>query len=107
MSVIPPRSEKPVSPAPVPEAVADATPPASWDSLGLRPELLDLVKKAGFESPTPVQARSIPEALKGKDLIVSAQTGTGKTAAFVFPLIEKVIGKSGTYGLVLAPTREI
>jgi len=92
-----------VSPA---DAPTDS-PTATWESLGLRPELLELIKKAGFESPTPVQARSIPEAMKGKDLIVSAQTGTGKTAAFVFPLIERVVGRNGTYGLVLAPTREI
>jgi len=114
MSIIQPRSPKTppasvpaVAPESAPASEPAAAPPAAWENLGLRPELLELVKKAGFENPTPVQAQSIPEALKGKDLIVSAQTGTGKTAAFVFPLIEKVIGRSGTYGLVLAPTREI
>ena len=78
-----------------------------WETLNLSPELLELIAKAGFETPTPVQVKAIPAALTGKDLIVSAQTGTGKTAAFVFPLIEKVKGREGTYGLVLAPTREI
>ncbi len=111
-----PRSGEAVPPAPPGEpgpvaasepAEAPASEAVSWESLGLRPELLDLIKKAGFDTPTPVQARAIPEAMKGSDLIVSAQTGTGKTAAFVFPLIEKVAGRNGTFGLVLAPTREI
>ena len=79
----------------------------AWDSLGLSPELLKLIHEAGFSQPTPVQAESIPKALLGQDLIVSAQTGTGKTAAFAFPMIEKIKGRNGTYGLVLAPTREI
>ncbi len=87
--------------------VVPAAPLASWDSLGLSSDLLDLIKTAGFKSPTPVQAESIPLALGGQDLVVSAQTGTGKTAAFVFPMIEKIRGRNGTYGLVLAPTREI
>ncbi len=78
-----------------------------WNSLGLHSDLLSLVQKAGFEQPTPVQAKSIPLALEGKDLMVSAQTGTGKTAAFCFPMIEKLRGREGTYGLVLAPSREI
>ena len=79
----------------------------AWDSLGLSPELLKLIHEAGFSQPTPVQAESIPKALLGQDLIVSAQTGPGKTAAFAFPMIEKIKGRNGTYGLVLAPTREI
>ncbi len=81
--------------------------PNSWQSLGLRPEILELLSKAGFETPTPVQAESIPIALQGDDLIASAQTGTGKTAAFALPMIEKFSGRQGTFGLVLAPTREV
>lgn len=88
------------------EDVADAE-EASWNTLGLGPEILDLVEKAGFTVPTPVQAESIPAVLAGRDLIVSAQTGTGKTAAFVLPLVEKLKGRAGTYGLILAPSREI
>ena len=88
-----------------------AGPPAPavlpWDELGLSAELLSAVKAAGFDKPTAVQSESIPRALKGQDLIVSAQTGTGKTAAFVFPIIEQVKGRQGTYALILAPTREI
>ena len=79
----------------------------AWDELGLKPELIDLIKKAGFEKPTPVQGQAIPEVLSGRDLIVSAQTGTGKTGAFVFPIIQQVAGRSGTYAVVLAPSREI
>lgn len=78
-----------------------------WNNLGLDPALLDLIQKAGFLTPTPVQVQAIPEALKGQDLIVSAQTGTGKTAAFALPLIQKLKGREGTYGLVLSPSREI
>jgi ATP-dependent RNA helicase RhlE len=79
----------------------------SWDSLGLSNESLDLIRKAGFESPTPVQAESIPIALSKRDLIASAQTGTGKTASFVLPMVERFVGRQGTFGLILAPTREI
>lgn len=81
--------------------------PTTWASLGLSQKLLDLIAQAGFEAPTAVQAAAIPRALDGQDLVASAQTGTGKTAAFAFPLIEKVAGRQGTYALVLAPTREI
>jgi ATP-dependent RNA helicase RhlE len=81
--------------------------PTSWAELGLRPELIRLIDQAQYRAPTPVQAQAIPRALNGVDLVVSAQTGTGKTAAFGFPLLERVIGRQGTYALVLSPTREI
>lgn len=81
--------------------------PARWDSLGLSPDLLERVETAGFTSPTEIQARTIPLAVQGHDLIASAKTGSGKTAAFSLPLIEKLKGRRGTLGLVLAPTREI
>jgi ATP-dependent RNA helicase RhlE len=84
------------------EPVADL-----WPTLGLSPELLALITKVGFKNPTPVQLQAIPKALNNEDLVVSAQTGTGKTAAFGFPLIERVRGRNGTYALVLAPSREI
>jgi ATP-dependent RNA helicase RhlE len=79
----------------------------NWESLGLSTETLELIKKAGFNSPTPIQSQAIPIALKGEDLIASAQTGTGKTASFVLPMVESIAGRQGTYGLILAPTREI
>ena len=82
-------------------------PQPSWADLGLSPASLEILAKAGFQAPTPVQALSIPEGLQGRDLIVSAQTGTGKTASFVLPMVEKLEGRNGLYGLILAPTREI
>lgn len=82
-------------------------PEAEWSDLGLSPETLELVEKAGYTRPTPIQAESIPLAMDGCDLIASAQTGSGKTASFVLPMVERFAGKQGTYGLVLAPTREI
>ncbi len=84
-----------------------AAPVKAWSELGLRKELLALIEKSGYANPTPVQAASIPYSLEGRDLVVSAQTGTGKTAAFVLPLLERVIGRGGTLAVVLAPTREI
>ena len=91
------------------EVVAPVAPvePPSWDNLGLIPEILDQIKSAGFATPTPVQSASIQDAINGLDLIVSAVTGSGKTAAFALPMIQKLKGREGTYGLVLAPTREI
>jgi ATP-dependent RNA helicase RhlE len=86
---------------------ADAPVPDAWDQLGLSEDVLAVVKSQGYEKATPVQARSIPLALDGRDLIASAQTGTGKTASFVLPMVERFKGREGTYGLVLAPTREI
>ena len=85
----------------------------SFDSLGLRPEILKAIKETGYTEPTPIQSSSIPLVLEGQDLIGIAQTGTGKTAAFTLPMLEKLIhhhgqrkGK-GTRALVLSPTREL
>lgn len=82
-------------------------PTHAWGELGLAPQILAEVEKAGFQSPTPVQSEAIPLALSGRDLIVSAQTGSGKTAAFVLPLIQKLMGRKGTLAIILAPSREI
>src|SRR5688500_580173 len=79
----------------------------TFDSLGLSAESLKALKHAGYEHPTPIQAKAIPVALQGKDVIGCAATGTGKTAAFVLPLVERLAGKQGTRALVLAPTREL
>src|SRR5690348_14204230 len=80
---------------------------ASWNSLGISAETINLLIKEGLKTPTPIQAASIPLALEGHDLIASAQTGTGKTASFVLPMVERIRGREGTLGLILAPTREI
>jgi len=79
----------------------------SFKSLGLSPESLNAVRRARFASPTPIQAQAIPPALAGRDVIGCAITGTGKTAAYLLPLAERLAGERGPAGLVLAPTREL
>src|SRR5687767_1055988 len=82
--------------------------PPSFDDLGLAPEVLDAVRDAGYTTPTPIQQQAIPIAMKGRDLIGLAQTGTGKTAAFTLPIIHRLIGgPRRTRVLVLTPTREL
>src|SRR6266581_4858999 len=78
-------------------------------SLGLAPELVRAVADEGYAHPTPIQAEAIPLALAGRDLIGSAQTGTGKTAAFVLPILQRLSpGNRGTLrALILVPTREL
>lgn len=80
-----------------------------FHTLGLSRPLLDDLNHAGLSSPTPIQAQAIPPALAGRDVIGCAQTGTGKTAAFVIPLIERLITmpKGKPQALILAPTREL
>lgn len=65
------------------------------------------LKRMAFEKPTPIQAKSIPEVLAGKDLVACAQTGTGKTAAFCLPILTEFIKNPEATGLILAPTREL
>jgi ATP-dependent RNA helicase RhlE len=84
----------------------------SFDQLGLTPELLRAVAQQGYTEPTPVQSASIPHVLEGRDLLAGAQTGTGKTAAFVLPILQN-LNKQHREGprkirvLVLTPTREL
>jgi len=77
----------------------------------LNERLLKALDKLGFDKPTPVQEQSIPTALAGKDLLVSAETGSGKTAAFLLPTLHKLLAKdapnTGTRALILVPTREL
>ncbi|HSW03712.1 DEAD/DEAH box helicase [Aquabacterium sp.] len=92
----------------------------SFDSLGVAPEILKAITHAGYPTPTDVQALAVPAALTGRDLQVSAKTGSGKTAAFVWPALQRILdarndpakkrakgGPSGPRILVLAPTREL
>lgn len=79
-----------------------------FQDLGLSPAMMKSIKKMGFEEATPIQAETIPLSLENKDLIGQAQTGTGKTAAFGIPLIEKVDkDRDAIQGIVVAPTREL
>src|SRR5688500_20249560 len=81
---------------------------ATFDELGLQQPLLDAVRDAGYEHPTPIQAQAIPRALKGRDLMGLAQTGTGKTAAFTLPIVDRLLGgPQRTRALILTPTREL
>lgn len=79
----------------------------TWQSLNLSPEMLKIIEDMGYTHPSDVQAQTIPLALAGKDVLVSSQTGSGKTASFVIPIVEKFKNKNGTYILALSPTREI
>src|SRR5829696_341759 len=78
-----------------------------FSDLGLSQQALHALDRAGFEHATPIQAQAIPPALAGKDVIGTAATGTGKTAAFLLPILERLTGKTGTRALILAPTREL
>jgi len=78
----------------------------TFSGLGIAPRLLDILSRLNFTVPTPIQARAIPAAVEGKDIIGIAQTGTGKTIAFGIPLIQR-IGQTKTKGLVVLPTREL
>ena len=79
----------------------------NFDQLELAPELLQAIKDQGYTTPTPIQAMAIPEALAGKDVLGKAQTGTGKTAAFMLPTLHRLNGGEGLRALVLCPTREL
>lgn len=81
----------------------------SFDELPLRPELRRGIRDIGYRVPTPIQQRTIPEAVLGRDLLATAQTGTGKTAAFLLPILERLIDQppGRILALVLTPTREL
>ncbi|MCD6188477.1 MAG: DEAD/DEAH box helicase [Desulfuromusa sp.] len=80
----------------------------SFKELSLAPALLKVIEEVGYESPTPIQSRSIPPLLEGRDLLGQAQTGTGKTAAFSLPLLSRLNPKlKAPQILVLTPTREL
>lgn len=78
-----------------------------FSSLGLKPELLTMIKEKGFVKPTPIQAQTIPLALQNFDIMGQAQTGTGKTAAFGLPILNQITKGAGLQALVLCPTREL
>jgi ATP-dependent RNA helicase RhlE len=79
---------------------------SAFPDLGIRPEILAILHKSGFETPTPIQAKVIPTGIRGADVIGIAQTGTGKTLGFGIPMIERILEGKGP-GLVLVPTREL
>ena len=123
-------SEHPSAHSPIPESppsdtAAPATPPSApaaeqaaltFADLGLAPELLRAVTDEGYTKPTPIQAQAIPLVISGKDIMGGAQTGTGKTAAFTLPILQRILpfassspspAKHPVRALILAPTREL
>jgi ATP-dependent RNA helicase RhlE len=98
-----PRREpvKPVAPVDVPKM------DTAFSALGLSDALAYGVQQMGYVEPTPIQKQAIPVVLKGGDVIGSAQTGTGKTAAFALPIIQRLGGHGGLRCLILEPTREL
>ena len=79
-----------------------------FDQLGLSPEILRAVAKLGFEEASPIQTAVIPVALAGRDLVGQSATGSGKTAAFAIPVIERVDAhQKAVQALILCPTREL
>ena len=84
----------------------------SFKTLNLNPQIQRAIEEEGYTEPTPIQAQAIPVVLDGKDLLAAAQTGTGKTAAFTLPMLQKLSSKKGegkryVRALVLTPTREL
>jgi ATP-dependent RNA helicase DeaD len=106
-------SDPAAAPAPIDLPVAAEA--GSFASLGLDAALLRSLEDLGYEEPTPVQLEAIPPLLAGRDVLAEAPTGTGKTAAFALPIIQRlaargILGRAGegrTLALVLVPTREL
>jgi ATP-dependent RNA helicase RhlE len=100
----------------MPPSAQDGRLPMNFDDLNLAPAILKAVHEQGYETPTPIQAQAIPAVLAGQDLLAGAQTGTGKTAAFVLPMLDILgrgaagknkFGGTAIRALVLTPTREL
>uniref|UniRef100_UPI003751629A DEAD/DEAH box helicase n=1 Tax=Flavobacterium sp. TaxID=239 RepID=UPI003751629A len=84
----------------------------SFNSLGLSDALLKAISKKGYTTPSPIQKKAIPSILEGKDVLASAQTGTGKTAGFTLPILQilsqgKHLSHRPIRALILTPTREL
>ncbi|CAO2648153.1 Nn.00g090750.m01.CDS01 [Neocucurbitaria sp. VM-36] len=87
---------------------SNAEPKKTFADLGVREELCDACENLKFTTPTPIQTQAIPLALQGRDVIGLAETGSGKTAAFVLPILQSLLEKpQALFGLILAPTREL
>jgi superfamily II DNA/RNA helicase len=88
----------------------------SFESFGLHPDLMRAIAEVGYTSPTPIQSQAIPVVIEGKDVMGAAQTGTGKTAAFTLPILQRLMPHANSSAsparhpvraLILAPTREL
>lgn len=92
------------------EASKETSPalPATFKSLGLIDPLLEALERVGYKQPTEIQAEALPHAFEGRDIIGIASTGSGKTAAFALPILQKLWEEpKGLFACVLAPTREL
>jgi ATP-dependent RNA helicase RhlE len=105
LNEIPTIPDTPIQPDVLTPAPLAATP--SFAELGCGPEILADLAELRFVRPTPIQAAAIPVVLSGRDVIGIAQTGTGKTAAFCLPIIQRLRAEEGPRALVLSPTREL
>ncbi len=107
---IQPPKANPIRPIAQPEAQIQSQSPESeltFGSLKLPDLLLKALRDLKYTTPTPIQAKTIPIALKGTDILGCAQTGTGKTASFLIPIIAQMLAKPNTTALILVPTREL
>ena len=96
--------------APAEPDAAEPQEGSTFADLGLRPEVLAALTRLGYEEPTPIQREAIPHLVAGRDLLGQAATGTGKTAAFALPILERLPARTGPatpFALVLVPTREL
>jgi ATP-dependent RNA helicase RhlE len=110
----PPRNQKTMEPdynilvkKAKPQKLTDFTASMSFSEHGLHDHIISNLEKKGYTHPTPIQDKAIPHLMKSKDILGIANTGTGKTAAFLLPLIHQVLNKAKKQILVLAPTREL
>jgi len=85
----------------------DKTIENNFNGLGIAPNLLEKLYRSGFTTPTPIQHKTIPATIEGKDVIGIAQTGTGKTLAFGVPMIQRILHSNNAKGLIILPTREL
>ncbi|NLN88479.1 MAG: DEAD/DEAH box helicase [Syntrophomonadaceae bacterium] len=81
--------------------------PMTFQEMGLKPAILRMIEKKGFQCPTPIQSEAIPPGLAGEDIMGQAKTGTGKTAAFGIPVLNGIRPQQGLQALVMCPTREL
>ena len=89
--------------------MSQATSASEFAHFALHSSLLKGIQKAGYETPRPIQAATLPAALQGSDILGLAQTGTGKTAGFAIPILQRIVTSPshGPSALILAPTREL
>lgn len=96
-----------INKAVITEEVAHFVPEHKFADFAVEARLVDAIKSKGYENPTPIQDRAIPHVLRGDDVVGIANTGTGKTAAFLIPIINKILKNPSEKALVMVPTREL